>query len=190
MALASLRPRLCSVRRGGSWRFFRRACHSGHAYGAAFHLPQRPLLAHEILGVHQSASTEEIKAAFRRQAFRCHPDVVAGAADAEFRALRDAYAQMLGEEGKAHEHSEMPHRKHPHAGEPNFVMTLGALILAVPLGLVLPDALRGRGSLKSMRAESAILKNGGWACNICTCVNEAGTEVCRYCAEKRPHRTP
>mmetsp|Transcript_107594 Transcript_107594/g.213755 ORF Transcript_107594/g.213755 Transcript_107594/m.213755 type:complete len:202 (-) Transcript_107594:129-734(-) len=193
MAVTALgRPR-CIARRGRSWRFFWRGCHSS----AAFHLPRRPKLAHEILGVSQSASTEEIKAAFRQQALRCHPDVVPGAAgsarladDAEFRALRDAYAQMLGKNCRAKEDFDMPHNSHPHARDAGFKLTLGAIVLGVPLGMVLPDALYGRGVLKSMLAESVILKNGGWACNVCTCVNEAGTEVCRNCAEKRPHLKP
>ena len=53
-------------------------------------LPARP---HELLGVAESASADEIRHAFRRQAFLCHPDRNPGdpSAHETFLALREAY---------------------------------------------------------------------------------------------------
>ena len=57
---------------------------------------------YQILGVPQNASQQEIKQAFRRQAFKCHPDKNPGneqPAEAKFKELNEAYG-VLGDENK------------------------------------------------------------------------------------------
>ena len=50
--------------------------------------------ARPILGVAPTASTAEIKAAFRREALKCHPDLPGGS-EARFRELQEATQAML-----------------------------------------------------------------------------------------------
>ncbi len=57
---------------------------------------------YQILGVPQNTSQKEIKQAFRRQAFKCHPDKNPGneqQAEAKFKELNEAYG-VLGNENK------------------------------------------------------------------------------------------
>jgi DnaJ-class molecular chaperone len=57
---------------------------------------------YQILGVPKNASQQEIKQAFRRQAFKCHPDKNPGnerQAEAKFKELNEAYG-VLGDENK------------------------------------------------------------------------------------------
>jgi len=51
---------------------------------------------YQALGVHPTATLEQIKAAFRRQALRCHPDKNGGSAEAaeRFKLVNEAYATL------------------------------------------------------------------------------------------------
>eukprot|EP00928_Gymnodinium_smaydae_P065676 TRINITY_DN48783_c0_g1_i1.p1 TRINITY_DN48783_c0_g1~~TRINITY_DN48783_c0_g1_i1.p1 ORF type:complete len:282 (-),score=48.50 TRINITY_DN48783_c0_g1_i1:245-1090(-) len=175
--------------------------------GAAMSAGMRRRPAHEVLGVEASASLDEIKAAFRRQALRCHPDVAASgggspaaaaaagsAAAQEFRELQEAYDELLGR-GTGDSEAEVGPRSSDGsssgAGEeegirPQALFYLGALIFAVPCGMVLPDAIYGRGVLNSMMAERALLQAGGWACHSCTAVNESSASQCFHCKRAKP----
>ena len=53
---------------------------------------------HETLGVPKTATNEEIKAAFRKKAKSCHPDLFKGdkAKEAEFKRLNEAYHALSG----------------------------------------------------------------------------------------------
>ncbi|XP_067393842.1 dnaJ homolog subfamily C member 30, mitochondrial [Emydura macquarii macquarii] len=64
--------------------------------GAADGSPARPAGLYELLGVPASATQAQIKAAYYRQSFRCHPDRNAGSeeAAARFTALHQAYAVL------------------------------------------------------------------------------------------------
>jgi DnaJ-domain-containing protein 1 len=58
--------------------------------------------SYEILGVHQNATQEEVKTAFRRQVFNVHPDVSALpkiVAEEKFRMLAEAYEYIKAERG-------------------------------------------------------------------------------------------
>lgn len=65
---------------------------------------------YEILGVGRSASTEEIKRAFRRLALDCHPDRNPGdlEAEARFKELSEAYS-VLSDEEKRRRYDRMGH---------------------------------------------------------------------------------
>ncbi|XP_074556794.1 chaperone protein dnaJ 11, chloroplastic-like [Curcuma longa] len=60
---------------------------------------------YDALGVPPTASTAEIKAAYRRLALKCHPDVVAtgrrGASSDEFMRVQTAYATLSDSERRA-----------------------------------------------------------------------------------------
>ncbi|KAG6513794.1 hypothetical protein ZIOFF_024131 [Zingiber officinale] len=60
---------------------------------------------YDVLGVPPTASTPEIKAAYRRLALKCHPDVVAtgrrGASADEFMRVQTAYATLSDSERRA-----------------------------------------------------------------------------------------
>ncbi|MFW0862225.1 MAG: J domain-containing protein [Candidatus Komeilibacteria bacterium] len=62
---------------------------------------------YEILGVNHTASSKEIKQAFRRKAHKCHPDKPDGS-DEKFRILNEAY-QTLFDNAKRKAYDEMLH---------------------------------------------------------------------------------
>ncbi|CAI5993954.1 unnamed protein product [Closterium sp. NIES-65] len=79
-----------------------------------------------VLGVRRDASSHEIKAAYRRQAMKCHPDRVhaAGkgatrgaqdAAAARFRAIAEAY-EVLGNEARRRAYNSRQHAWRQRAG--------------------------------------------------------------------------
>ena len=79
----------------------------GPTGGAGIRLPTAPALAlgrrsmslmtdpHAILGVRRGASSQEIKAQYRKMAMQCHPDQSASVdAVAQFRAISEAYSRL------------------------------------------------------------------------------------------------
>ncbi|CAI5505219.1 unnamed protein product [Closterium sp. Naga37s-1] len=79
-----------------------------------------------VLGVRRDASSHEIKAAYRRQAMKCHPDRVHAAAKgatrgaqdaaaARFRAIAEAY-EVLGNEARRRAYNSRRHAGRQRAG--------------------------------------------------------------------------
>jgi len=60
------------------------------------------MLPHDVLGVQQSASAQEVKEAYRKLAFKFHPDLVTPddkvAAEKSFKEISEAYAKLTGRE--------------------------------------------------------------------------------------------
>lgn len=50
--------------------------------------------SHSVLGIARGASAEEVKAAYRKAALRCHPDVNNGDAE-QFKRITEAYEALL-----------------------------------------------------------------------------------------------
>eukprot|EP00930_Biecheleria_cincta_P100578 TRINITY_DN92193_c0_g1_i1.p1 TRINITY_DN92193_c0_g1~~TRINITY_DN92193_c0_g1_i1.p1 ORF type:complete len:193 (-),score=32.61 TRINITY_DN92193_c0_g1_i1:5-583(-) len=150
----------------------------------------RPRVAHEVLWVAPDADETEIKAAYRRLALRCHPDVAGSGTNAaeEFKELESAYSELLarlrGEERSDGWHGP-PDRWPGSLFTGNLdLLRLMAMMMAigVPLGMLAPDAVFG--VMAHMRAERALLNAGGWACHFCTFVNPADTNVCGHCSRR------
>jgi molecular chaperone DnaJ len=59
---------------------------------------------YSILAVHQTASDDEIKKAYRKKAMEVHPDRHGGdkAKEAEFKKLNEAYSVLSDPQKKAH----------------------------------------------------------------------------------------
>lgn len=72
--------------------------------------------SYQILGVSQDADLEEIKSAYRRQAFDCHPDLHPDdpRAGAKFQRLNQAYVLLLElkQQETGQEASESPYTRH------------------------------------------------------------------------------
>lgn len=185
---------LCTNRYGKQYAVHLLRCH-------ATTRPRRicvtPLTAYEILGVPPSASKAEIKAAFRCKAMHYHPDVAGEGiqhSKAMFQEVHAAYSQLLGHpNGTALDPekdfqdgwcSDGQNSAQKDVEDPNWMF--GAFALCVPLAFVLPEFLNGHGVLNCMLTEHAILKNGGWACHGCTCVNESSAKRCKACQQARP----
>eukprot|EP00931_Biecheleriopsis_adriatica_P093313 TRINITY_DN6705_c0_g1_i1.p1 TRINITY_DN6705_c0_g1~~TRINITY_DN6705_c0_g1_i1.p1 ORF type:complete len:210 (+),score=40.23 TRINITY_DN6705_c0_g1_i1:24-653(+) len=148
--------------------------------------------AHEILGVPPDAGVEEVKAAYRRLALRCHPDVAGRdrpQAEEEFKELKAAYSQLLGEndseEPEAAMRREDRWRHSLFQGDTGSLRQVAMVVaFAAPAGWLLQEVLFG--DLANMRAEQALLDSGGWACHFCTCVNKAESLACENCKRSMP----
>eukprot|EP00931_Biecheleriopsis_adriatica_P093316 TRINITY_DN6705_c0_g1_i4.p1 TRINITY_DN6705_c0_g1~~TRINITY_DN6705_c0_g1_i4.p1 ORF type:complete len:192 (+),score=32.93 TRINITY_DN6705_c0_g1_i4:24-599(+) len=130
--------------------------------------------AHEILGVPPDAGVEEVKAAYRRLALRCHPDVAGRdrpQAEEEFKELKAAYSQLLGENDS--EEPEAAMRREDRWRHSLFQGDTGSLRqVAMVVAFAAP--------------EQALLDSGGWACHFCTCVNKAESLACENCKRSMP----
>lgn len=148
----------------------------------------QPRVAHEVLGVAPDADETEIKAAYRRLALRCHPDVAENGTTAaeEFKELKSAYSELLarlrGEEWSDQGHG--PSDRWPGSlftGNLDLLRLMAMMMaIGVPLGMLAPDAYSG--VMAHMWAERALLNAGGWACHFCTFVNPADSSVCGHCS--------
>merc|ERR1740121_1201187 len=150
--------------------------------------------AHEVLGVTPKASERQIKAAFRRRALQCHPDVAGldrkRTAEEDFRRLEAAYSELLGR-GEPHA-SGADARRAAHRAAPGrrirkatFPLRVVA-VLMTPFGVLLYSSTFG--NLAIFRQDSGLLGLGGWACPSCSFVNEPSAVCCRRCRGPRLDR--
>lgn len=75
-------------------------------------MARKPKTHYEILGVSRSASTEEIRKAFRKKAKLHHPDAGDGGDPEAFRAAQEAYEALKDSESRAAYDAELRSREH------------------------------------------------------------------------------
>jgi len=142
--------------------------------------------AYDILGLMPGASENEIKAAFRQHAKRCHPDVALDGnvktAGEEFLIIEDAYSQLLG---RKTQNEDAGHRTEDETDWQHETEQFVQSSLPSPLQLAalfaMPAGMLYYNCYSVHKTEQDILKSGGWACVKCTFVNPAGSSECPGC---------
>lgn len=157
--------------------------------------PEAPSAAHRLLGVTPRASEKQIKAAFRRKALQCHPDVVGPdrkeAAEEEFLELEAAYSELLGRgpttarttsAGRPPRPDSMGRRARRVRRQQSAPLPprFGAF-LCLPFGFLVYSCTFGNLGTFGQKDHDDLWAFGGWSCPTCATVNEPGAPRCRRC---------
>eukprot|EP00929_Paragymnodinium_shiwhaense_P060362 TRINITY_DN30158_c0_g2_i1.p1 TRINITY_DN30158_c0_g2~~TRINITY_DN30158_c0_g2_i1.p1 ORF type:complete len:220 (-),score=36.16 TRINITY_DN30158_c0_g2_i1:684-1343(-) len=160
---------------------------------------------HRLLGVERDAPEAAVKAAFRRRALRCHPDVVPQeqreAAAEEFKKLEEAYASMLGRGSadcsaddeaaaaqaaaayKAAKEALREERRAEAAGRDAKTRRKMAVLLSLPMLIVVVEIYRDYSGHFASWTGDAWWAGGTWRCDSCAFANSSFCRTCRSCGD-------